>query len=125
MPISHSMDHSVGFVRGVWTGRVTAQELAAAWTRMFSSPEILAAGRSLTDTRGAEIGFTSEELREVVVRVGMPLLAGRVWRNALLVDRPMHFGVARQFSVFTEAVATVQVFYEESEAIRWLQAQPV
>ena len=62
---------------------------------------------------------------EVVVTVGIPLLKGRVWPNALLVDRPLKFGVARQFSVFTEVVANVQVFYEEAEAIRWLQAQRV
>lgn len=89
---------------------------------MFSSPEVLATGRSLTDLRGAEIGFSSEELREVVVRVGIPMLTGHIWRNALLVDRPVKFGVGRQFSVFTEVVATVQVFYEEAEAVRWLQA---
>lgn len=89
---------------------------------MFSSPEVLATGRSLTDMRGAEIGFTSEELRELVVKVGIPLLTGRIWRNALLVDRPVKFGVGRQFSVFTEAVANVQVFYAEAEAVRWLRA---
>lgn len=103
-----------------WTGRIDAEALAAAWRKLFSNPEALALGRSLTDLRGAEVALSMEDLQRLVRDLSGPLLAGRPWRNAILVERPFCYGIARQFAAFAEGTAQVHVCSDQEEAERWL-----
>lgn len=122
MPIDYRLEG--GYVRATWRGQVSADDVSAYWNRMFRDPAAYALGRSLTDARGSEPLVTGQELNDLVQMVAVPLLRGKRWRNALLVDQPVQYGIGRQFAVFAEAITAAELFYDEAAAIAWLTDDP-
>jgi len=124
MPITYSIDKRQGIILEVWTGEVSAVDLAAYWKRLLADPEALAIRKTLVDVRNCHIRFSGEELFDLVRAVAELDLKGRRWRSALLVGEPIHFGVARQYQFFAEMYSKDAIFYDEAAALKWLIASP-
>ncbi len=120
MPIDCIPRPDDGFVEVIWSARNTAVELSRRWSEILTDPEVLRIGRALTDVRQAELGFSGEELAEVVDTVAAPALRGHYWRAAIVVRSPVQFGVSRQFEVFAHQFGESGIFYDPAEARRWL-----
>jgi hypothetical protein len=103
VPISYSIDHQKAFIVEVWTGDIFAKDLAAYWRHYLADPAVLAIRRTLVDLRQCNIQFTGSELSALVNSVVIPILAGRDWKTAIVVDQPAQFGVSRQYHVFAQS----------------------
>jgi hypothetical protein len=122
-PISYSIDKSLGVIREVWSGRVTAADLQRHWVAYLANPEVLEVRRTLVDLRGADIQFNGRELSKLVLNLIIPRLNGRDWTTALVVGKPVQLGVSRQYQVFAEQYSRDCIFYDRDEALRWLLQQ--
>ena len=122
-PISYSIDRSLGIIFEVWRGDVTAADLGSYWKAYLANPEVLELRRTLVDMREATICFTGGEMLELVSNLVIPLLRGRDWKTAIVVQKPDQFGVSRQYHFFAEQYSTDSIFFESDEALRWLQEQ--
>lgn len=123
MAIEYTIDHERSVILETWLGAVTAQELANHWRRLLVDPDALAIRRTLVDLRNCTIEFTGSDLASMVTSVAVPLLAGRDWKSALLIEKTVHFGVSRQYQVFAENYSQDAIFYDEEDAMRWLLSQ--
>jgi hypothetical protein len=119
----YSIDKALGVVFEVWRGDVTAADLQRYWEAYLANPEVLAVRRTLVDLRGANIRFTGSELSNLVSAVVIPTLNGRDWKTAIVVERPVQFGVSRQYQIFAESYSTDCIFHDPDEALRWLREQ--
>jgi hypothetical protein len=122
-PISYSIDKALGIIFEVWRGDVTAADLMRYWEAYLANPDVLALRRTLVDLRGANIRFTGKELSSLVSHVVIPVLKGRDWKTALVVEQPVQFGVSRQYHVFAEQYSTDCIFHDYDEALLWLHQQ--
>jgi len=120
MPITYSIDRHNGVIREVWTGKVSATDLAAFWKHLLVDPDALAIRRTLVDLRNCDIAFSGEELLDVITTVAVPRLKGKNWRSALLVGEPVQFGVSRQYQSFAEIYSKDAIFDNEDAAFKWL-----
>jgi hypothetical protein len=84
---------------------------------------VLALRRTLVDLRGANLRFTGKELSSLVSHVVIPVLKGRDWKTAIVVEQPIQFGVSRQYHVFAEQYSTDCIFHDDDEALLWLHQQ--
>lgn len=122
MPISYSIDHEKGLIREIWNGNIAASDLSSYWRRYLTDPDVLAIRKTLVDLRQCTILFTGDELSALVSFLVVPVLKGRDWKTAILVDDPLHFGVSRQYQVFAEAYSKDSIFGDQAAALEWLFA---
>ena len=120
MPITYSIDKSHRIISEVWSGEVSAMDLADHWQRLLVDPDALAIRRTLADLRDCEIAFSGEQLFDLVRTVVEPALNGRDWRSALLVGGSVHFGVSRQYQAFAQMYSKDAIFHDEDAALKWL-----
>ena len=122
-PISYTINRDLGVIFEVWKGDVTVADLQSYWQSYLADPEVLAIRRTVVDLRGANIQFTGNELSNLVAAVVIPVLQGRDWKTAIVVERPVQFGVSRQYQVFAERYSVDSIFYSPNEALYWLLQQ--
>jgi hypothetical protein len=120
-PISYSVDKALGIIFEVWHGDVTAVDLRRYWEAYLANPDVLALRRTLVDLRGANIRFTGYELSNLVSTVVLPVLKGRDWITAIVVERPVQFGVSRQYQAFADQYSRDIIFHDYDEALHWLR----
>jgi hypothetical protein len=120
MTIEYTIDHERKVILETWLGTTTASELASYWRRILVDPEVLAIRRTLVDLRGASIEFTGLELASMVESIVIPMLGGKTWRSALLIEKPVQFGTSRQYQVFAENYSQDAIFHDPEAAMRWL-----
>jgi hypothetical protein len=120
VPITYSIDRRLGIIVEVWRGEVTASDLRRYWIAYLADPEVMRLRRTLVDLRRCNIRFTGAELSDLVASVVMPLLQGRDWTTAIVVDQPVQFGVSRQYQVFAEQYSQDCIFHDYDTAIEWL-----
>jgi len=123
MPITYTIDREAGIAESVWTGDVSASDLAEFWSRFLADPEVLAIRKNLADLRQGNITFSGAELSVLIQTIVVPALKGRTWTSALLVAHAVHFGVSRQYHVFAERFSTDAIFYDRDAARAWLMQQ--
>jgi hypothetical protein len=92
MPITYSTDTSGNLITEVWTGEVTAECLEAHWKKYLADPKVLATRRTLVDLRNAQILFNGSELSALVKNIVEPLLNGKNWKTAIVVEKPVQYG---------------------------------
>jgi hypothetical protein len=123
LPITYSIDRSLGVIFEVWRGDVTADDLGRYWTAYLENPEVLELRRTLVDLRAAEIQFTGSEMLHLVSSIVLPVLNGRDWKTAIVVQKPAQFGLSKQYHFFAEQYSTDSIFFEPEPALSWLLAQ--
>jgi len=104
----------------VWTGDVSATDLEIYWSTYLENPQVLSIRRTLVDLRGANILFHGDVFADLIVKIVQPVLAGRDWKTAIVVERPVQFGVSRQYQVFAETFSRDAIFHDYDEALEWL-----
>jgi hypothetical protein len=123
MPISYSIDAQLGIILETWAGNVSAKDLAEYWRSYLANPEVLALRRTLVDLRQAHPAFTGSELSGLISSIVDPILQGRDWKTAILVDRPVQFGISRQYHAFAEHYSRDAIFSDLASALEWLMSQ--
>jgi hypothetical protein len=124
MPITYTIDREKKLITEIWTGEVTAECLAAYWKRYLDDPEVLAIRRTLVDLRQADILFNGSDLQILIQNIVLPVLKGRDWKTAIVVEGSIQFGVSRQYQVFAELYSKDAIFSNIDEARHWLIGLP-
>ena len=120
MPITYQIDRGQKLITEVWTGEIKAADLAAHWKHYLADPDVLAIRRTIVDLRQAVILFKGSDLDLLVQTIVQPILAGRDWKTAIVVEKPVQFGISRQYQVFAERYSKDAIFRSVEEARNWL-----
>ena len=120
MPITYSIDDAVGIIRETWTGDVSAEDLGNYWRHYLADPRVLGLRITLVDLRHANPTFSGSQLRDLIVRIVDPILKGRDWRTAIVVDTSSQFGISRQYQVFADHYSRDAIFHDLESAQAWL-----
>jgi len=120
MPITFSIDDRLGIIRETWSGVCTIEDLRGLWTHYMSDPEILALRVTYADLRTASISFAGWQMRSLVKAVVDPVLQGRDWLTAIVVDGPIQLGMSRQFQEFADHFSRDAIFFDPQDALEWL-----
>jgi hypothetical protein len=122
MPIQYRIDRAAGIIEETWSGTITIGDLREYWRGYLADPEVLALRRTVADLREADIAFTGRELDMLVQSLVIPVLGDLGWKTALVVGRPVQFGVGRQYQVFAERYSHDAIFDDPDMAKVWLSA---
>jgi len=122
MPVTYHIDASRKLVISKATGILTAADMFVHQARLRSDPMFRPEYSQLADfTEVTEVQVTAEDIRGLAT--GSPFRARA--RRALVVPRPVLFGLARMFQAITEGQdAEVRLFDNLAEASRWLGLSP-
>lgn len=123
MPISYYIHEQLGIIVETWVGDVSASDLAEYWRNYLANPEVLALRRTLVDLRQAHATFTGRELSDLISTIVDPTLQGRHWKTAIVVDKPVQFGLSRQYHAFAEHYSRDAIFSDPASALQWLTRQ--
>ena len=121
MPITYSIDPQLGVIFEKWSGDVLASDLASYWRSYLADPEVIAIRKTVVDLRDSNPRFTGAELADLINTIVLPVLAGRGWVTAIVVGKPVHVGVSRQYQVFAERYSRDAIFEEPEQALVWVQ----
>jgi len=121
MPITYSIDPQLGVIFEKWSGDVLASDLASYWRSYLADPEVIAIRKTVVDLRDSNPRFTGAELADLINTIVLPVLAGREWVTAIVVGKPVHVGVSRQYQVFAERYSRDAIFEEPEQALVWVQ----
>jgi len=124
MPITYSIDRGKRLITEVWTGQVDAQYLAAYWKRYLDDPDVMTIRRTLVDMRQADILFKGSDLDILIQELVLPLLKGRDWKTAIVVEKPVQYGTSRQYQIFAERYSRDAIFYDLEAGRMWLAGLP-
>lgn len=120
MPITYSIDIENRVIEEKWTGTINKDDLADYWRRYLEDPEVLAIRRTIADLRDAQILFSGSQMENLIASIVRPALKGRDWKTAIVVAKPVQFGVSRQYQVFADMYSKDAIFYTMDEARDWL-----
>ena len=120
MPITYWIDETVTIIREEWSGDVSAEDLGDHWRRYLADPRVMMLRRTLVDLRNGIPAFTGTQLRDLITRIVDPVLKGRDWRTAIVVDTSPQFGTSRQYQVFAEHYSRDAIFHDLESAAKWL-----
>lgn len=120
LPISYKFDRKSGITIVSCTGALTAQDLTAHWSEIYSDAHVLDGGRVLIDMRQAKVEVTKEEFVRLAT-VEWPAEATAKMVIAVVVATPEQFDGARQFQLLAREGSPHQIFFNESDARAWLK----
>jgi hypothetical protein len=123
-PIRYSIDDARGLIFETWEGEISAADLRLFLGTYLADPKVLGIRRTLVDLRLARIRFTGDELMEIVRTIVVPRVQGAPWKTAILVSRPVQYGVSRQWQVFAQSFSEDSLFYDIDAAMTWLLETP-
>ena len=124
MPISYTIDDEHRYIVETWTGMITAAYLGEFMRRFLADPVVTAIGRTVVDIRECRLLFSGEQLAELVENIVVPMMNGRKWISAIVVNDPIQFEITRQYHLLAESYSRDSIFGTLEDAIAWLQAQP-
>ena len=124
MPITYTIDREKKLITEIWTGNINAEQLAEYWRRYLEDADVLAIRRTVVDMRQADIVITGKELDHLIESIVLPVLQGRDWKTAIVVDKPVQYGTSRQYQIFAERYSKDAIFYDFEEARVWLAGLP-
>ena len=127
MPAIHSIDHDAKLIATLWSGSTTDRELSEAlsqYHRQIREFDYVSYNQ-LLDFSGVEsIHITVAGIRHLAHTAVGTDVAGRRTKLAIVVDRPVAFGLARMYATYRGLVPgqskEVAVFRERGEALDWL-----
>ena len=123
MPITYSIDAERGLIFESWSGDVSASDLADYWRAYLADPEVMAIRRTVVDLRDSNPTFTGAELSSLIHNIVFDVLGERDWITAIVVAKPLQFGVSRQYQVFAECYSRDAIFEDPDLALAWIQGQ--
>ena len=123
MPISYSIDAQLGIIVETWVGEVSASDLAEYWRHYLADPKVLLLRRTLVDLRQSHPTFNGKELSHLIDSIVNPILQGRDWKTAIIVDKPVQFGISRQYQAFAAHYSRDAIFSDPAVALEWLTNQ--
>jgi len=118
MPATYRIDTTRKLVLSSGSGTLTGEEMSDHQSRLKQDPEFRADLDQLMDfTDVEEITVSHEQLQ----RLAYDSPFGEGSRRAIVVQRPLFYGLARMFQTLTESQGPeVRIFEELAEAKRWL-----
>jgi hypothetical protein len=119
MPITYTIDYNQKLIMEVWTGEIQAVDLAEYWKRYLGDPDVLTIRRTIVDLRQAVILFNGLDMSYLIQSIVQPILAGRDWKTAIIIEKPLQLGISRQYQVFAEKYSKDAIFYSIEEARSW------
>ena len=119
MPITYTIDHNQNLIMEVWTGEIQAVDLANYWKGYLGDPDVLAIRRTIVDLRQAVILFNGLDMNRLIRSIVQPILAGRDWKTAIVIEKPLQLGMSRQYQVFAEKYSKDAIFHSIEEARSW------
>jgi len=119
MPITYTIDYDQELIMETWIGEIRAVDLAEYWKRYLGNPDVLAIRRTIVDLRQAVILFNGADLNQLIQSLVQPILAGRDWKTAIVIEKPLQLGMSRQYQVFAERYSKDAIFYSIEEARNW------
>lgn len=122
MPITYSISADKAVIHEVWVGDISIKDLKEYWATYLQDPDVMTIRKTLVDLRQATILFTGQELSNLI-RIVVPVLQGKDWITALLVEEAVQFGVSRQYQVFAELYSNDSIFHDPKKAEQWLRQQ--
>jgi hypothetical protein len=120
MGITYKIDSAHAVVRARWHGIITSKVLAEYWKVLLSDKDAMACRGVITDATNCEVKFSGTELLQCVETIFEPGFHGRVWKSAVIVNKPVQHGVARQMEAFAAPVIELRIFNDASQALEWL-----
>lgn len=121
MPITYKIDPVLGIVIADWIGVVSEKEITDHMKEMLGDKAAFACGKSVADLRKlTELKYKFDDIYNLSRTVIKPLLRGRRWKTAILVNDTNYFGVGLQFEWLTEGIVDSSVFTDESVAFNWI-----
>lgn len=120
MPITYTIDYNQKLITEVWTGEIQAVDLAEYWKRYLGDPDVLTIRRTIVDLRQAVILFNGLDMSYLIQSIVQPILAGRDWKTAIVIEKPLQLGISRQYQIFAERYSKDAIFYSIGEARSWI-----
>lgn len=119
MPISYRIDNDFGVVFRMFTGEITLGVLSSHYEKLLSDPEAKKMMTWVTDMRGCTLNVRGDDIRELVRQHIEPLMQGRQWQCAAIVETAVQYGATNQFAVYSAECGQTRVFYDQIEAMEW------
>ncbi len=113
--IERADDRGSGVVRFTVTGPLRPDELRDTLAELYATHPPELPRRFFWDLRGADIDWSSDEIRSFAGWVRANRLPGD-GRTAVVVDRDFHFGLARMYEVFSADLPVEFVVFRDVEA---------
>ncbi len=120
MPISYKFDCDCEITIVTFTGAVTYDDITAHWDDIYSDAKVLDGGRILIDMRKSMIEISKAEFVKLATEVWPAERTGHLVM-AVVVANPKQFDSARQFQLLAREGSPHQIFFDRSDAIRWLK----
>lgn len=120
MAISYTVDESRGLVFERWVGEITSRELADHWRTITKDMSAMSCIGSLADISECAFHVTSDELTSIINSILIPAIPSKSWKVAVVVSKPVQFGVARQYGAWTDDIHQMAIFSDPELAIEWL-----
>jgi hypothetical protein len=123
MPIIMSVDHERKLVNAIAIGPVSFSDVEnhLSMERQFGGLTY----KELLDARGAGIGFTPTEIRQIVSLIRTLGQKSKLGPSAVLVSTDFAFGVTRLLEALLEDVCEIRPFWNEEEAKAWLATRQI
>ena len=123
VPITYAIDHERRVIFATWSGEVHREDVERHWLALMADPLAFSLRRSVADLRGAQLTFRGVEFAHLIQTIALPALAGRRWHTAVVADKPLQFGITRQYQALAEAYSRDAIFDNPEDALKWLLAQ--
>src|SRR5262245_36238532 len=125
MPMYYKIDADRGMLFVVAEGETSQAERLAAMQTWMNDPEFRPGLQTLADFSESSNVPSLAELEEIVgyIRRYASMIGQK--KIAIVTNRPVSFGVARQFGALAPGdLLTVQVFKDRDAALAWLAEGP-
>ncbi len=123
MPCRYVIDKQRRLVSTTASGHVTFAEAKAHQDQLVNDPDFDPSFNQLLDASEVTVAdLSSQQLRVLATRQFFSAEA----RRALVASQPLMFGLGRMMQAYHEIArgkAQMHVFYDRSEAMRWLGLQ--
>lgn len=123
MPITYSVDTPRQLIFETWSDDIDIKNVISHWRVYLRDPIVMGIRRTLVDIRKSRITFTGWELAAAIDEVAIPILGGRDWKTAILVEHPVQRGIGNQYHYFADIYSSDQMFDDKEKAVEWLLQQ--
>ena len=125
MGINYRKDEDLCLVLVTCEGPTTGAALSASLLSWLNEEDVNRPTRYLVDARSMVVGFDGECLRSVLQDRIVARWSAHRLRIGLVVSTAIQYGTARQFQAYSAHLGEAEVFLDWSEALDWIQRDPI